>query len=185
MKLRYEDVDPYDIRFGEPTTQVIDAIGVLDYLDDVIAACDELDIIEEGLNDKYNLAVKRIVVTKSFENAVKLLYKKHRKDVLKELKDAIIKLGRYEISTGKKNHPLTNAEGHLDIHLDGGNLILLYRYDSEEVLEIGFSTSSLNQILRLQDIVTHKQLKSYDRKKYKAKTKEIDIDTIYNDEEVK
>lgn len=112
--------------------------------------------------------VSKVVATRSFENAVKSLKKDHKTSVLKELRDTVDKLINLEITTQKSNHPLKNSEEHKDLHLDGGRLILLYRYD-EEALIIS---------LRLQDVVNHDQLKSYDSKKYKAPTREYDPDKI-------
>lgn len=178
IKLFREHLDEYDEKFGEPTTQVIDIIGFLDFLDDVISACNEKQSVSESLNARYNFKVKRVVATRLFEQAVKELFKKHRADVIEELKNTIIKLGMYEIGSAKHNHPLEKSEGHLDIHIDGGNLILLYKYD-DDVLEVGFEKSALNQILRLQDVVDHKELKRYDKKKYKKDAKEIDLDGVF------
>lgn len=177
----HENVDLYDNTFGEPTTEVVSIQGVIDFLDNVIEFTNKYTTVQEDLNNKYNLLVDRVVMTKLFERAVKELSKKNRSDVLKELKDVIIKLGKYEISSNKKNHPLKNAEWHLDLHLDGGNLILLYKYFNEEVFEIDVYKASLERFLRLQDIVNHKQLSNYDIKKYRRDTKEPDIDSIYKD----
>lgn len=183
MKLKNGFSDEYDVRFGEPTTEVVDIHGVLDFLDEVIAFCDSYEDLQEGLNDKYKFKVSRIVMTNFFERAVKQLCRKHKKDTLKELKEAIIKLGNYEIKSGKKNHPLKDSYGHLDLHLDGGRLILIYKYVDDDVLMVGFEKSSFNQILRLQDVVTHKELNSYAKKKYKASTKDADIDALFGDED--
>ena len=173
-----ENIDEYDEKFGEPSTQVTDIVGFLDYLDDVIAYCNELQTVTEGLNDKYNFKVSKVMATRLFEQAVKELFKKNRTDVIKELKETIIKLGTYDISSAKHNHPLVNSMGHFDIHLDGGTLILLYKYD-DDILEIGFDQSALNQILRLQDIVDHKELKRYNKKNYKKPAKEISLDKLF------
>lgn len=177
--IKLEQYDVYDERFGEPTTEVVKIEGVLDFLDDVIAFTQNQSVIDEGLNDKYNLQVDRVVMTKLFERAIKALSRKNKVDVLKEIKDTIIRLGNYEISSNKKNHPLKNAEGHLDLHLEGGNLILLYKYFNEEVFEIDVEKKSLDRILRLQDIVNHTELDNYDKRKYKRPADEVDIDTIY------
>lgn len=112
--------------------------------------------------------VSKVVATRSFENAVKSLKKDHKTSVLKELRDTVDKLINLEITTQKANHPLRNSQEHKDLHLDGGRLILLYRYDAEALIIS----------LRLQDVVNHDQLKSYDSKKYKAPTREYDPDKI-------
>lgn len=191
MKLIYEEkleefddtFVEYDELFGEPSTEVFDIVDLLDYLDNVISFTESETTVNDGLNDKYDLLVDRVVATNFFKKAVKLLSKKKKTNVLKELKETIIKLGNYEIKGNKKNHPLTNAEGHFDLHLEGGNLILIYKYFNEEVFEIDVSQVSIERILRLQDVVDHKQLKGYDSKKYKASTDEFEIDNVYNKEE--
>lgn len=151
FKKIFEVVDVYDSKFGVPTSEVISFNGVLEFLDDVIYFSNHSlsEDNKDNLNIKYNLLVDRVMMTKLFEEAVKGLAKKHRTDVLLELKDAIIKLGKYEISSNKKNHPLTNLQGHLDLHLDKGNLILLYKYESANILLLAVSNDSLNQILKL------------------------------------
>lgn len=181
IKIFRESIDKYDEKFGEPCTQVLDIVDLLDYLDDVISYCKEVNTVNESLNDNYGFKVKRVVATRMFEQAVKELFKKSRTDVIEELKQTIIKLGKYEITSAKHNHPLKNTYGHMDIHLDGGTLILLYKYDDDDVLEIGFDQSVLNQILKLQDIVDHKELNAYNRnrKKYKKPTKEISLDKLF------
>lgn len=186
IRLFREKVDPfdaeYDRKFGEPATEVLGIEDALDFLDDVIAFAEGYDNLEEKLNDKYNLIVDRVVMTTLFEKAVKLLTKKNKSKTLKELKDAIIKLGRYEIKGSKSNHPLKDSKGHFDLHLDGGNLILLYTYFNEDVFEIDVDKQSFERVLKAQDIVTHKELKRYSNKKYNADVKDLDIDSIYNDD---
>lgn len=112
--------------------------------------------------------VNKIIVTRSFENAVKALKKKHKSNTLNELYDVVDKLSKYEITSQKSNHPLKDMEGHKDIHLEGGNLILLYKYE-DDVLTIA---------LKLQDLVNHTSLKNYTKKKLNAPTKEFDPETI-------
>lgn len=112
--------------------------------------------------------VAKVVATRSFESAVKKLKKQHKTSALKELHDVVTQLINYEITKQKSNHPLKNAEGHRDIHLDGGNLVLLYKYD-DDVLTIA---------LRLQDVVNHDELKSYDSRKYKAPARDYDTDDM-------
>lgn len=176
----HEEYDEYDEVFGEPTTEVVDIIGVLDYLDEVISMCEIQEAINEGLNDEYNLKVKRVVMTDCFENAVKMLFKKHKAKVIKELKEVIIKLGNYEVSTAKKQHALKNAKGHIDLHLDGGNLILIYKYINEDTVELHIDDKALERTLKLQDIVNHKELARYDVKKYNRPVSEFEIDKLNN-----
>ena len=114
--------------------------------------------------------VNRVVATRSFENAVKQLKKKHETKTLEELYDVVTKLANYEVTKEKSNHPLENANGHKDLHLKGGKLILLYKYE-DDVLTVA---------LRLQDVVNHNQLKSYELRKYKAPTREYDVNNINN-----
>ena len=117
-----------------------------------------------------NNVVSKVVATRVFKNSVKRLKKKHNDKVLEELYTAVRQLINLEISTQKKNHTLKNFDGHKDLHLDGGRLILLYRYDVEE--------DTLILTLKLQDIVDHKQLNDYDRRKLKAPVEKYDIDQI-------
>lgn len=122
-------------------------------------------------------------MTTLFEKAVKLLTKKHDAVVLKELKDIVIKLGKMQVESDKKNHRLTNAEGHFDLHLDGGRLILLYKYFDDDTVGVDIDKQSFQAVsLRLQDVVDHKELRRYNKKKFKKGTKDLDIDSIYSDD---
>ena len=93
-------------------------------------------------------------ITAKFQKAIKQLLKKHKYDVVLQIVTLISKLEKFEISGQSSNHPLKNAQGFRDIHLDGGNLILLYKYEN----------NNLVIDLLLKDIVTHKQLKRYNFK---------------------
>ena len=106
--------------------------------------------------------VSRIVATRSFENAVKQLKKKHETNALNELHNAVLSLCNFEITKQKSNHPLKNAQGHKDLHLKNGKLVLIYRYE-DDTLYIG---------LRLQDLVNHDKLASYDNNKYNSPARE-------------
>lgn len=166
IRLFREKIDPfdaeYDRRFGEPATEVLGIEDALDFLDDVIAFAEEYQNIQESMNDKYDLNVKRVVMTTLFEKAVKLLTKKHDAAVLKELKDIVIKLGKMQVESDKKNHRLTNAEGHFDLHLDGGRLILLYKYFDDDTVGVDIDKQSFQAVsLRMQDVVDHKELRRY------------------------
>ena len=86
----------------------------------------------------------QIVTTPLFEKGIKLLQKKHLNDVIKDIKETIIKLANYEISTQKSNHRLTNTDVN-DIHIRP-NIILLYRYDVNNALIVE---------LKLLDITDH------------------------------
>lgn len=109
--------------------------------------------------------VVTVVATQRFEEALKSLKKDHKNKVLKKLDSYVTSLVNLEISTQGQNHPLTDAKGHRDIHLEGKRLILLYRYDFK-----GTDPEELVLVveLRLQDIVDHKELRSYDKKNYDA-----------------
>lgn len=122
--------------------------------------------------------VDRVVATKSFIRAIKTLKNKHKSKELRQVYDVVQELMKFAITTQNDNHGLNNAKGHKDLHISGGKLILLYRYDdivSEDtgeddvVLIIGIE-------LRLQDVVNHDQLHNYrkfDSKAYKYDPEDI------------
>lgn len=114
-----------------------------------------------------------VVATKQFMKAVKQLKKKHKTDVLRELYDIVNKLRNLEITTQSSNHWLKDADDHKDIHLDGGNLILMYKYITTQNGNVALMIT-----LRLQDIVDHTELKRYDKKKFKADAKDFDVESI-------
>lgn len=172
------DVDGYhrDMIFGEPTNEVLDVGDFINYLEDAIRFADEsFDITSATILTSDNDSLMRVYVTSYFEKGIKELINKHRKDVLIELKDVIEKLLRLEVTRNNRNHPLKNAEGHLELHIDGGNLLLVYKYLSKDVISVA---------LKLQDIVDHKELKRYNKKRYKSETKETTVDEIFKDAEV-
>lgn len=114
--------------------------------------------------------VRRIIATRSFERSIKKLQKKHKTAELAEIYNVIKDLADFKIATQKSNHPLKDADGHNDIHISGGDLILVYRYDTSDedvVLIID---------LRLQDVVNHDELKHYD--KYDTPAYDYDVETI-------
>ena len=120
--------------------------------------------------------VHRIVATKSFERAIKVLKNQHKAKELDEIYSVVQKLASFEITKQKSNHPLTGAKGHKDIHISGGRLILLYRYDE---VSVHGSTESIVYVdidLRLQDIVNHTQLKRY--AKYNSSAYDYDPENI-------
>lgn len=63
IRLFREKIDPfdaeYDRRFGEPATEVLGIEDALDFLDDVIAFAEEYQNIQESMNDKYDLKVRK------------------------------------------------------------------------------------------------------------------------------
>lgn len=117
--------------------------------------------------------ITKVVATRSFEQAIKRLKKDHKTDACKEIYKTVKSLLNLEITKQKSNHPLKNSEGHFDIHLSGGKLILLYRYDTSDTNE-----TILILGLRLQDVVDHDQLSSYDSKKYRAPSRDYDPESI-------
>ena len=168
------DIDEFhqDMIFGEPMDEVLDIDDFFDYLEDAIRFADESFEITSTteIYATENSSNERIYVTSYFEQGIKELIKKHRQDVLKELKDIIERLLRLEITRRQHNHPLKSAAKHMDIHIDGGRLILIYKYMSKDVFAVS---------LKLQDIVDHKELNNYDVRKYSASTKETTIDEIF------
>lgn len=113
--------------------------------------------------------VNKVVATRSFERAVKKLRKDKRTKDTNKLYDTIQKLMTFSITKEQRNHPLVNAEGHMDIHI-APDLILMYRYDTDD--------ETLIIALRLQDAVNHDQLKHYDNRKYDAPARDFDVESI-------
>ena len=72
-----------------------------------------------------------------------------------------------KITTQKDNHPLHNSKGHREIYIQGGQLILIYRYDEYQ--------DTLYLQLRLQDAVNHDELSRCDNKKFDNLAEEYDI----------
>lgn len=180
IKSNSSDFDTiYDDKFGEPTTQVFDFNDLIDYLDEAAHFANTSKYIEinssTDVNDSNNQSdesekhVNKVVATDMFEKSIKKLTKKHKGKVILEIKDTIVKLKNFKISSGKHNHPLKNSDGHQDIHLDGGKLILLYKYISSDILVID---------LKLQDVVNHDKLKRYDTKNYTKPIHEFDENKI-------
>lgn len=111
----------------------------------------------------------KVVATRDFERSLKKLKNDHRKKELSKLYDIVEQLVELNITKQARNHALKDADGHIDIHISP-DLILLYRYDSESgVLYIS---------LRLQDIVNHDTLSSYNKRKYKSPAKEFNVEKI-------
>ena len=115
----------------------------------------------------------KVVATKQFEQGVKMLKKKHDNEALSELYEVVTQLRSLNVSTQNKNHWLKNADGHLDIHIKGGNLILLYKYIGGESDDIALVVT-----LKLQDLIDHTELRRYDKKNYKASAHDYDVDDI-------
>lgn len=173
-----EYADKYDEKFGVPSTEVFEINDLLDFIDEVIEYTEEQsETLEENVNEKYNLQVDKVVATDPFEKALKILFKKHRIDILKEIKSVVIDLGNYKTQQ-KHNHPLKNASGCMDIHIGNGKYVLMYRYVSEKVVMLGFSEEQMQAFLKLQDLVDHKQLKRYNKKKYNLPYHEFEIDKL-------
>lgn len=91
----------------------------------------------------------KILLTVAFKQMMKKLHKEHQKRALQELSKALELINNEGIESHMDNHPLSNANGLKDIHLDGGNLILLYKYVHSDTLVIS---------AKLHNIVNHDQL---------------------------
>lgn len=123
----------------------------------------------------------RIVATKLFESGVAKLKKKHEDAAIDKLYQIVKELSEFKVTKQHKNHPLKNADGHKDIHVVHGKVILIYKYlgDGESVDECALMIT-----LRLHDVVNHTQLDNYNQKKYKAKADEYDIENIKSSHQI-
>lgn len=133
--------DEYDELFGVPKIEVWNTIDLLDFSDAVTAYTtgesfnkrkylkQKSFAVVEGLNNKYRLKIKTVIVGKSFEESVKLSSQKQRPDVIREIKKAIIELAAVECEEGTRYRELTLKEGKCR---------LLYRYigDAKLIAEI-------------------------------------------------
>lgn len=133
--------DEYDELFGVPKIEVWNTIDLLDFSDAVTAYTtgesfnkrkylkQKSFAVVEGLNNKYSLKIKTVIVGKSFEESVKLSSQKQRPDIIREIKKAIIELAAVECEEGTRYRELTLKEGKCR---------LLYRYigDAKLIAEI-------------------------------------------------
>lgn len=118
----------------------------------------------------------KVFVSKDFKIGVHILQKKHNKEALEDLKNALIKLkaSKQDKVTFNNNHHLTNTE-YNEMHIGGqySDILFVWRYDED--------TKSCEFILKGRDIISHKELK---RKNYKNTVyyEEFDINKL-NDTE--
>lgn len=96
----------------------------------------------------------KLYMTRRFRKAVESLKRKHNNQALAELEDVVKQIYNRTLNAQKHNHPLKNANGFKDVHISGGKLIVLYRYDVEQ--------DELNISAELHDIVTHDALNRRD-----------------------
>lgn len=90
-----------------------------------------------------------MLITTAFKQAVKKYRHDHNKRVLDDLDRALDLINTQTIGTQMDNHELTDANGLWDIHLDGGNFILLYKYINKDTVEIS---------AKLHNVVPHRDL---------------------------
>ena len=93
-----------------------------------------------------------LYTTNKFKKAIKLFKRKHQSRVLDDVWNAIVKIYNQEVGKSMDNHQLSgkHTNGFKDIHLEGGDFILLYRYDVDN--------DTLIVSAKINDIVTHKEL---------------------------
>lgn len=113
--------------------------------------------------------VDTIFVSDRFEDAVYKMIKKHKTELLTELRDTIISLVTHPTSKTKGSHSLSRQNNPYklnDLHLEHKNVILLYRYAGKASLVVD---------LQLVDLTDHKNLDKDMNKSYNL-NKEIEID---------
>lgn len=95
----------------------------------------------------------KLFTTKKFKRAVKSFKKNHSTRVLNDLWAAITKIYSNEVGSSMDNHKLTgkHTNGFSDIHLAGGDFILLYRYDADD--------DTLVVSAKIKDVIDHKELR--------------------------
>ena len=97
--------------------------------------------------------VNRVLLTTQFLSGVKALRKAHKNEELEKLNQIIQDLENVNVTTAYCNHPLTNNDAKLnDIHISG-DVILLYRYETDIDNNLILTVS-----LRLDNITDHKKL---------------------------
>lgn len=80
------------------------------------------------------MKINKIIYDSGYKYGYKQLEKKHKYKVLNELEEVLYKLVNLEISSSNSNHPLTgNLKGYKDIHLAGGDIVLLYKYEYDNL----------------------------------------------------
>lgn len=93
-----------------------------------------------------------LFTTNQFKRAVKKLKREHNTRALDDLWKAVQKIYNQEVGSSMDNHRLAgkNTNNLNDLHLAGGDLILLWRYDSD--------TDSLVVSAKIKDVVNHDAL---------------------------
>ena len=91
----------------------------------------------------------KMMITAAFKHAVKKYKNEHNTRVLDDLAKALDLINDETVGTQMDNHPLTNANGLWDIHLDGGNFVLLYKYLDKDTVQVS---------AKLHDVIPHKHL---------------------------
>lgn len=98
------------------------------------------------------MIVDRIILSSQFIKVLKKINKRHQTRTINEIIDKCKKLMNGEIETQSDNHSLNKsykgAVGLNDLHIDGGNYILLYRYKGDTLIVS----------LELNNLVTHDEL---------------------------
>ena len=92
----------------------------------------------------------KMLLTTPFKRAVKQLKKIHHQRALDDLSNAIKLINEEAVDSHMDNHNLVKANGLKDIHLAGGDLILLYKYIRDDVIAVS---------AKLHNIVDHTELK--------------------------
>ena len=169
----YDEFDKeYDRLFGEPTTEVFEVNDFFKYMDALISYAEHsvFTASNSSASEPKEFQIKDIIATAVFEQALKKQVKKHKADTLNQILEVSEKLLNYDIEREYKNHNLHyNLSGHKDIHIEGGNLVLIYKYVSPEKIRIDAKfDSDADDILKLQDLVNHKEIQPYDSKKLKS-----------------
>ena len=105
----------------------------------------------------------KIYCTSRYQQKIKELKKKHREKTIRKIQEVVNKLSKDEITAEYSNHPLKDANGIKDIHIEY-DLVLLYRYNENGNLILS---------LELYDLRNHKELLSNKKKKKKYGDKEL------------
>lgn len=125
--------DEFDKQFGAPKTETFATKDLIAYLDK-IANCIEIAEAENPEEQK-DFAISKAIATDTFKNAVKILYKKQRADIIKELKAVVMTLA-YEKTGGKS----------IEISIDGEKAALQYSYITDSIIILGFKADTIQQI---------------------------------------
>lgn len=93
-----------------------------------------------------------LFTTSKFNKAIKLFRRQHHSRALDDLWSAINKIYNEEVGKSMDNHKLSgkHTNGFKDIHIAGGDFILLYRYDVD--------SDTMVVSAKLKDVIDHKDL---------------------------